>query len=106
MESEKNELEKKVDEKKKDAAAMLANSSRKNKTNNLILLLQASNGDMMRVMHMMMMQRQIPMDKDAAERLADCGHHENAFEAELLRREQEQLEYRYERDEVVQETRH
>ncbi len=50
---------------------MLATSSRKNKTNNLISVLQTSNGDMMRAMQMMMMQRQIAMEDDAAERQAD-----------------------------------
>ena len=47
----------------------------------------------MRVMQMMMMQRQITMDEEAAERRADREHQERALESERLRREQEQLEY-------------
>jgi hypothetical protein len=111
VESEKNDSGKKASEdmKKKDAAkdaaATLANSSRKNKTKNLISVLQTSNGDMMRVMQMMMMQRQITMEDDAAERRADRERHERAMEAERLRHEQEQLEYRRQRDEAAEETR-
>ena len=89
----------------KDAAATLANSSRRNKNNNLISMLQTSNGDMTRVMHVMMMHRQMNMDDDAAERRADRERHERALEAERLRREQEQLEYRRQRDEAAEETR-
>jgi hypothetical protein len=55
---------------------------------------------------MMMMQQQITMDEDAAERRADRERHEHALEAERLRREQEQLEYRRQHDEAAEEARH
>ena len=54
---------------------------------------------------MMMMQQQITMDEDAAERRADRERHEHALEAERLRREEEQLEYRRQRDEAAIEAR-
>ena len=60
---------------------------------------------MMQAMQMMMMQRQITMEDDAAEWRADCERHERAMEAERLWREQEQLEYRRQRDEAAEETR-
>ncbi len=73
-------------EKKTEAATALASASRKNRTNNVLAVLEKSNGDMMKLIQLMMMQRQLAMEEEAAERRAEREHHECERELEEMQK--------------------